>query len=326
MNSATAVKHPPAELLLTIMSGEDKGVSYKLLGETISLGRAPENDVVINDHKASRNHARLERRPEGCWIKDLESRVGILLNGRPVTESVLKDGDIIRIGDTNIRFGPAPGMTIVSSPPVPLMPPNIPSVPSSRPQPTTAPKSMFTPPKSEGKNPFIIIIVIGLVISGALLTRNQISKGKHIQIKDESAYDQQIEGTNQFNQNQEQVILEKGKDTQQYAEAQGFYLRGFREFRDENYGRAIQDFEAALALYPNHPLAKRYLDRSRLKLNEVITQALERGERDFQNEKYMNAFNEYRTVILLTNDPKNKNFELAQKRIETIQLILTNNR
>jgi pSer/pThr/pTyr-binding forkhead associated (FHA) protein len=88
MNGATAVKHPPAELLLTIMSGEDKGVSYKLLGETISLGRAPENDVVINDHKASRNHARLERRTEGCWIKDLESRVGILLNGKPVTENV----------------------------------------------------------------------------------------------------------------------------------------------------------------------------------------------------------------------------------------------
>ena len=158
------------------------------------------------------------------------------------------------------------------------------------------------------------------------MTRNQIAKGKRIKIKDESAYDQQIEGTTQFNQNQEQVILEKGKDTQQYAEAQGFYLRGFREFRESNFGRAIQDFEAALALYPNHPLAKRYLERSRLKLSELITQALERGERDFQNEKYMNAFNEYRTVILLTNDPRNKNYELSQKRIETIQLILTNNR
>ncbi len=315
MNGATALRHLPAELLLTIMSGEEKGVTYKLLGEIITLGRAPENDVIINDNKASRNHARLERRSQECWIKDLESRVGILLNGKPVTESVLKDGDLIRIGDTNIRFGPAMSMAIVGAPPIPL----------TRPAPSTAPKSIYTP-KSEGKNPFIIIIIIGLVISGVLLTRNQIKKNQRMQIKDESAYDQQIEGTTQFNQNQEQVILEKGKDTQQYAEAQGFYLRGFREFRENNFGRAIQDFEAALALYPNHPLAKRYLDRSRLKLNELITQALERGERDFQNEKYMNAFNEYRTVILLTNDPKNKNFELAQKRIETIQLILTNNR
>jgi len=311
MNGSTALKHPPAELLLTILSGVDKGVTYKLLGDTISIGRASENDVVLADTKASRNHARLERRTQGCWIKDLESRVGVLLNGKSITESILKDGDVIRIGDTNIRFGPAVGMAIVGAPPVPL---------SRPPLVNTVPKSI------EMKNPFIIVIAIGLIISGALLTKNHISKGKRIQIKDESAYDQQIEGTTQFNQNQEQVILEKGKDTQQYAEAQGFYLRGFREFRENNFGRAIQDFEAALALYPNHPLAKRYLERSRLKNNELITQALERGERDFQNEKYMNAFNEYRTVILLTNDQKNKNFILAQKRIETIQLILTNNR
>ncbi len=318
MKDTAALQHSAGELLLTIMSGEDKGVFYKILGETISIGRNNDNDIVLKDNKASRHHARLERRGGGCWIKDLESSVGTLLNGKFVSESILKEGDLIRIGDTSIRFGPGQKMAIMGTPPVPLGLPSVQPLPkfSNRKSSSTAPQ----------KNPFIFIIAIGIIIAGTLLTKSQISNGKKMHLRDESAYDQQITGSDEFNQSQEQVILEKGKDTQQYSEAQGFYLRGFREFRENNFGRAIQDFEAALALYPNHPLAKRYLDRSRLKNNQLITQSLERGERDFQNEKYMNAFNEYRTVILLTNDPKNKNYQLAQKRIETIQLIMTNNR
>jgi tetratricopeptide (TPR) repeat protein len=201
--------------------------------------------------------------------------------------------------------------------------------------PTAAPQSM-TPPSPVAKegnpfskldiNPFIFVIIGGLILAFVLLTQTKSYVQKKIIVKDESSFDEQIEGTDKFNENQQQVILEKGKDTQQYAEAQAFYLRGFREYREANYLRAVQDFEAALALYPSHPLAKRYLERSQLKNKEYISSAMERGERDFQQQRYMNAFNEYRTVILLTNDPKNKNYQLAQKRVETIQLILTNNR
>src|ERR1700722_18594601 len=122
MSNATALKNvgSPPELILTILSGEDKGVAYKLLGEKILLGRGPDNDVIINDNKASRNHARIERRGTIYWLVDLESRIGVLLNNNSVKEVQLKEGDVIRIGDTTLRFGAATqGMSLVNAPPFP---------------------------------------------------------------------------------------------------------------------------------------------------------------------------------------------------------------
>jgi hypothetical protein len=332
MNGSTALRANPDELILTILTGEDKGVAYKLLGDKIALGRSSDNHVVLKDTKASRNHARIEKRKDGHWVVDLDSRVGVQVNGKSVHEFMLKDGDLIRIGDTTLRFGSAQGLAISQSPPFPGPKPQS-SVPQPLPQmaPSIGAPPMpgaltAPPPMEERKNPFIVIIVLGLVVAIGLMTQKQVAKIRRMKIRDDAAFDQQIEGTDETNEQERMAIINKGKDTQQYEEAQGFYLRGFREFGVENYGRAIQDFEAALALYPDHALAKRYLERARLKNNELITSALERGEKDFQTQRYMAAFNEYRTVLLLTNDAKNKNYQLAEKRIETIQLILTNNR
>jgi tetratricopeptide (TPR) repeat protein len=180
--------------------------------------------------------------------------------------------------------------------------------------------------RDQSKNPIPIIVILIVGALAFIYMQSRSTGRKAIEIKDSAAMDAEIENTNDTNEKRQLEIMTKGKDTQQYAEAQSFYLRGFREYREGNFSRAIQNFEAALALYPDHPLAKRYLSKSRLKLNETITAALERGERDFQLQKYLNAFNEYRTVLLLTNDPRNKNAQLAQKRIEAIQLILTNSK
>jgi tetratricopeptide (TPR) repeat protein len=187
-------------------------------------------------------------------------------------------------------------------------------------------RSRGRPKRTNDQGKGMILIVVGVIVAIAFLANQKSASRKSMQLKDDATFEEQIEDTNQQNERQQQEIMSKGKDTQQYSEAQAFYLRGFREFREGNYGRAILNFEAALALYPNHPLAKRYLDRARIKDNELITQALERGEKDFQLQKYTHAFNEYRTVILLTNEPKNKYYQLAQKRIEAINLILMNNR
>jgi pSer/pThr/pTyr-binding forkhead associated (FHA) protein len=318
LKSTALLEARPNELILTVLSGGDKGVVYKLLGDKISLGRSPDSDVIINDAKASRFHARIERRVNGVYLLDLDSKTGVTLNGNAVIESALKEGDMIRIGDTSLSFGNATSaLTTIGAPPIP---------PLSQMAPPPLPGLKASPQNYKPINPFIVIIAIGLIIATFLMTQTKVFKLRKTKIKDQSAFDQQIQGSDEFNQSQEKVILEKGKDTQQYAEAQAFYLRGFREYRETNYGRAIQDFEASLALYPAHPLAKRYLERSRLKNNEAVSSAMERGERDFQLQRYMNAFNEYRTVILLSSDAQNKNFQLAQRRIEAIQLILTNNR
>ncbi|WP_224363410.1 FHA domain-containing protein [Hyalangium versicolor] len=80
------------------------------LGETdsITFGRLPDCDVVLEDKSVSKQHAVLrwneaERR---CTVKDLGSRNGTFLNGTLVVnrEATLKDGDILSVGYVQFWF------------------------------------------------------------------------------------------------------------------------------------------------------------------------------------------------------------------------------
>ncbi|MBL1084637.1 FHA domain-containing protein [Streptomyces actinomycinicus] len=66
---------------------------------TVRIGRAPDNDLVVDDLVVSRRHAELRSRTEGGYeIADLGSHNGTYLNGRPVTCAPVGPGDIIGIG------------------------------------------------------------------------------------------------------------------------------------------------------------------------------------------------------------------------------------
>ncbi len=95
---------------LVSLSGDQIAVPIPLERNEVTLGRAIEADVRVNDHRASRLHARIiaERPASGgeimCRIVDLGSTNGTLLNGTPITESPLVDGDKIIIGEQLYRF------------------------------------------------------------------------------------------------------------------------------------------------------------------------------------------------------------------------------
>ncbi|MGC0335701.1 FHA domain-containing protein [Streptomyces sp. SLBN-8D4] len=66
---------------------------------TVRIGRADDNDLVIDDLVVSRHHAELRALPDGSYdIADLGSHNGTYLNGRPVTSGPLGPGDIVGIG------------------------------------------------------------------------------------------------------------------------------------------------------------------------------------------------------------------------------------
>lgn len=76
---------------------------YELTLATIIIGREPINDVIFANPEVSRRHARLTRRPQenGYALEDLGSTNGTYVNGRRLDTAVLlKDGDIIDLGET----------------------------------------------------------------------------------------------------------------------------------------------------------------------------------------------------------------------------------
>ena len=70
----------------------------------MTIGRYETNDVVLDDKKASRRHARVLLDHGVAEIEDLGSDNGVLLNGERVDRRVLRAGDEIRIGATTLRF------------------------------------------------------------------------------------------------------------------------------------------------------------------------------------------------------------------------------
>ncbi|TMB48125.1 MAG: FHA domain-containing protein [Chloroflexi bacterium] len=90
--------------LLTFESGPFAGRIVALPNQMVSIGRAPDNDVVVGDPATSGHHGRIEVRGGSFWISDLGSTNGTLVNGEPVIDRELSDGDQIAIGQNTIRF------------------------------------------------------------------------------------------------------------------------------------------------------------------------------------------------------------------------------
>jgi hypothetical protein len=69
-------------------------------GRPLTIGRAPDNGLVLADSRASRHHARLYGRRGALILADLGSTNGSWVNDRRIDEMALGEGDQVRIGDT----------------------------------------------------------------------------------------------------------------------------------------------------------------------------------------------------------------------------------
>ena len=78
--------------------------SLELPGGLIRIGRQSDNDVIIEDDRASRHHCTLQPFPGGYLLQDLDSRNGTRVNGERIDRVVLKSGEAFVIGRTILRI------------------------------------------------------------------------------------------------------------------------------------------------------------------------------------------------------------------------------
>ena len=90
-----------------IVATETQGkIGYEFTEDLITIGRAPDNMIVIEDGSVSGRHAQLELSGETYRLKDLESTNGTRVNGIPITETALRFDDRVRFGRVEARFEP----------------------------------------------------------------------------------------------------------------------------------------------------------------------------------------------------------------------------
>ncbi len=91
--------------LVTVRGGGlEPGTRFDVFGG-VTMGRSADADVSFTDRYASGLHARLYPRGDRYFLEDMNSTNGTLLDGGAVSsETELRDGSMIEIGDTAFRF------------------------------------------------------------------------------------------------------------------------------------------------------------------------------------------------------------------------------
>ena len=90
---------------LTIIRGPDQGRSFSLVdGQTLTIGRGKASNTRIQDPRMSRVHCRVVVDGNSAVLYDSGSTGGTHVGSDPISEYVLKPGDVFRVGDTGIRY------------------------------------------------------------------------------------------------------------------------------------------------------------------------------------------------------------------------------
>ncbi len=77
---------------------------FVLTGNRVILGREISCDIQINDPSVSRHHAELLYGADGWTVRDTGSTNGTSLNGAPINQSRVFNGDLIKLGNTELQF------------------------------------------------------------------------------------------------------------------------------------------------------------------------------------------------------------------------------
>lgn len=116
------------------------GRAHELAVERTTIGRVEDNTFQIADPSVSSHHCEALLRGGEVFIRDLNSTNGTFINDARITESVLKPGQTLRLGQVELKLAdgekpgaPAPGAPVASAAPAAPTAPQAPAAPTPAP-------------------------------------------------------------------------------------------------------------------------------------------------------------------------------------------------
>ena len=83
---------------INIVNKDGRVNNFSISKDIVNIGRGKDNDIVIFDNTASRNHARIKKTQEGYLLTDLGSFNGTQVNKKSIQNIILHHDDLITIG------------------------------------------------------------------------------------------------------------------------------------------------------------------------------------------------------------------------------------
>lgn len=101
---APALQVPAGEAVLVVTRGPDEGARFPLNGDLVTVGRASDADVFLDDVTVSRAHAEFLHGTEGWLLRDVGSLNGTYVDRERVDSRRLASGDEVQIGKYRFVF------------------------------------------------------------------------------------------------------------------------------------------------------------------------------------------------------------------------------
>src|ERR1041384_2427024 len=101
---------------LVLLTEGFAGRTYELNVEKTTVGRVEDNAFQIAEPSVSSHHCEILLKGNDVIVRDLNSTNGSFINGEKVTESVLKPGQTLRLGQIELRIDDGSPMPAPSAP------------------------------------------------------------------------------------------------------------------------------------------------------------------------------------------------------------------
>jgi len=108
----TSAGIPIQTLVAEVMEGPDAGRRCQADSDTLSVGTAQGNDLLLNDNTVSRYHLELSRRPEGILVVDAGSKNGTYHGAARIERAIVPVQTMLRLGMTALRLGDGQAVTL----------------------------------------------------------------------------------------------------------------------------------------------------------------------------------------------------------------------
>lgn len=330
---------------ILIETGSLKGQSFTIKQGQLSIGREAGNDIVFEDDaKMSRKHAQIFYENSVPMIKNLSQKNPIWLDGKEVDVAPLQKSAKLQVGSTVLQLRVSVNTMPVKMPTAPPPPPaHLKVAPAAevvqRPF-MTAPKAsefaMGAPqaPQSSRQSPpqrtmsmdskkanFYIIVGIVAVAFVWLMSSGSGSKKKESQLRTRDQVLMDLEKSETAIKEIEKKQESAGQQTLQYKTAQEHYIKGFRDYRQGQFARAMSSFQAALSFYPQHELAKKYLTLSRRKFDENVQFNMIQGKRYKGKNNFRLCKSAYANVMIMVKDPNDAIYREAKQYYNECSLL-----
>lgn len=319
----TLDRQPSERGRLRIVAGPDAGGLFVLTSERATIGRGEENEVAIPDLKLSRKHALITFSAQGVMIQDLGSSNGVVVNGKPMKQALLRSGDQIAMGMSVVEFlGTDSTSQTLTAPPVKLdTKTQLKLVSATVPKPEataslrgTATTSTSAAPAVLEKNKKFMMLVGVLLVLAFLMPQAE------LQVKKRKARYEPPAEVNPVMDQLRRYLPQNQRDSDVVKRAEMYFKEGYREYVEGNYLRAKINFDTALQIHPDHRLAQRYTKIIESDMDDEAKDHKRAAKLDEAANRKGSALNHYDAIRRLYHmTPKHPNYVDADKAYEALK-------